>query len=71
MAIEDSRLVLLYNLAFMGVVGSLVGNLFLHTTYLQSDSLHGIAQARLKTPVHWAEEVEGEEAGTEDFFYFE
>ena len=53
-SIEDRRLVYLYNLAFLGVVGSLLANLFLHLTYLESDRLQGIAQARLKTPESWA-----------------
>lgn len=52
-SIEDRRLVFLYNLAFLGVVASLVSNLFLHLTYLESDRLQGISQARLKTPKDW------------------
>ena len=56
-SIEDRRLVYLYNLAFLGVVGSLVTNLFLHLTYLESDRLQGITQARLKTPESWSGRV--------------
>ena len=58
-SIEDRRLVYLYNLAFLGVVGSLVTNLFLHLTYLESDRLQGITQARLKTPESWSGHGDG------------
>ena len=58
-SIEDRRLVYLYNLAFLGVVGSLLTNLFLHRTYLESDRLQGITQARLKTPESWSGRVGG------------
>ena len=61
-SIEDRRLVYLYNLAFLGVVGSLLTNLFLHLTYLESDRLQGITQARLKTPESWS----GHDGGEED-----
>ena len=60
-SIDDRRLVFLYNLAFVCVVASLLGNLFLHMTYLQSDTLHGISQARLKTGEGWASRAEDEE----------
>ena len=53
-SLEDSRLVWAYNAAFMAVIGSLLGNIFIHMSYLQSDVLHGLAQARLKTPASWS-----------------
>ena len=43
-SINDSRLICLYNVAFLCVIGSLVGNIFWYMTYLQSDTLHGITQ---------------------------
>ena len=61
-SIHDPRLVLLYNLAFVCVLGSLLGNLFIHMTYLESDTLHGIAQARLKTGEGWERRTEEEES---------
>ena len=60
-SINDRRLVFLYNLALICVVASLLGNLFLHMTYLESDTLHGITQARLKTGEGWASRTEEEE----------
>jgi len=55
-SINDSRLICLYNVAFLCVIGSLVGNIFWYMTYLQSDTLHGITQARLKTPSSWSDQ---------------
>ena len=62
-SIEDRRLVYLYNLSFLGVVASLLSNLFLHLTYLESDRLQGLSQARLKTPESWSGGGGGEEPG--------
>ena len=59
-SLEDSRLVWAYNAAFMAVIGSLLGNIFIHMSYLQSDMLHGLAQARLKTPASWSPRTESE-----------
>ena len=44
--IDDTRLVCLYNVAFVCIISSLVANIFCHMTYLQSDNLHGITQVR-------------------------
>ena len=43
-SIDDTRLVCLYNVAFLCIIGSLLGNIFCHLTYLQSDRLLGMAQ---------------------------
>ena len=59
-SLEDSRLVWAYNVAFMAIIGSLLGNIFVYMTYLQSDMLHGLAQARLKTPASWSPRPEAE-----------
>ena len=59
-SLEDARLVWAYNAAFMAVIGSLLGNIFIYMTYLQSDRLHGLAQARLKTPASWSPRPEAE-----------
>ena len=59
-SLEDNRLVWAYNVAFLAIVGSLLGNIFVYMTYLQSDMLHGLAQARLKTPASWSPRPEVE-----------
>ena len=59
-SLEDSRLVWAYNAAFLAVIGSLLCNIFIHMTYLQSDTLLGLAQARLKTPASWSPHPEAE-----------
>lgn len=53
-SIDDIRLVYLYNIGFVCIIGSLFCNIFLHMTYLHSDNLHGITEARLKTPPNWS-----------------
>lgn len=45
--IDDTRLVWLYNVAFVSVLASLLANIFCHMTYLQSDTLHGISQVHI------------------------
>lgn len=53
-SIDDRRLIYLYNLGFLVVLGALFGDVFVHRTYLDSDVLHGITEARLKTPHDWS-----------------
>jgi len=56
-AIDDIRLVTLYNVGFVCVLLSLFGNILLYQTYLDTDVLQGITEARLKTPAHWSPNV--------------
>merc|ERR1712106_302579 len=53
-SIHDTRLIYLYNVGFVCVLGSLCANVFLHRTYLDSDRLQGITEARIKTPRKWS-----------------
>jgi len=53
-SIDDRRLIYLYNLGFLVVLAALFGDVFVHRTYLDSDILHGITEARLKTPQGWS-----------------
>eukprot|EP00092_Neocalanus_flemingeri_P032033 GFUD01034815.1.p1 GENE.GFUD01034815.1~~GFUD01034815.1.p1 ORF type:complete len:419 (-),score=97.40 GFUD01034815.1:129-1385(-) len=53
-SIDDTWLVYLYNIGFVCVLGSLFGNILLYQTYLESDVLQGITEARLKTPINWS-----------------
>ena len=57
-SIHDTRLIYLYNIGFVCVLGSLCANVFLHRTYLESDRLHGITEARIKTPPAWSPSTE-------------
>ena len=57
-SIHDTRLIYLYNIGFVCVIGSLFANVFLHRTYLESDRLQGITEARIKTPRDWIPKVD-------------
>lgn len=57
-SIHDTRLIYLYNVGFVCVLASLGANVFLHQTYLESDRLQGITQARIKTPKGWEPRIE-------------
>eukprot|EP00929_Paragymnodinium_shiwhaense_P016010 TRINITY_DN124122_c0_g1_i1.p1 TRINITY_DN124122_c0_g1~~TRINITY_DN124122_c0_g1_i1.p1 ORF type:complete len:432 (-),score=13.89 TRINITY_DN124122_c0_g1_i1:43-1338(-) len=48
--INDRRLTWLYNLGFGWIVSVMFTNIFMDQQYLESDTLHGIARLRLKTP---------------------
>ena len=54
MSIDDIRLVYLYNIGFICIIGSLFSSIFLEMTYLETDNLHGITEARIKTPANWS-----------------
>jgi len=53
-SIDDRRLIYLYNLGFLVVLAALCGDVFIHRTYLDTEILHGITEARLKTPQGWS-----------------
>ena len=57
-SIHDTRLIYLYNIGFVCVLGSLCANVFLHRTYLESERLQGITEARIKTPPAWSPSTE-------------
>jgi len=57
-SIHDTRLIYLYNVGFVCVLASLGANVFLHQTYLESDRLQGITQARIKTPKDWEPRID-------------
>ena len=53
-SIDDTRLVYLYNIGFICIIGSLFSSIFLQMAYLDSENLHGITEARIKTPSDWS-----------------
>jgi len=57
-SIHDTRLIYLYNVGFVCVLASLGANVFLHRTYLESDRLQGITEARIKTPKSWEPRID-------------